>query len=94
MNASKKSKDNWLSALKSYLNLQNNIKKWSSRSNLKLEYGYVGKGYAKISKDLIKFINTFYNNYNIPLDAVYNGKMMFGIFDLVSKITLKKEVVY
>ena len=91
MNASKKNQMIiGFPALKSYLDLQNNIKKWSRRSNLKLEYGYVGKGYAKISKELIKFINTFYNNYNIPLDAVYNGKMMFGIFDLVSKNYFKE----
>ena len=91
MNASKKNQMIiGFPALKSYLDLQNNIKKWSRRSNLKLEYGYVGKGYAKISKELIKFINTFYNNYNIPLDAVYNGKMMFGIFDLVSKDYFKE----
>ncbi len=91
MNVSKKNqKIIGFPALKSYLDLQNNIKKWSSRSNLKLEYGYIGNGYAKISKELIKFINTFYNNYNIPLDAVYNGKMMFGIFDLVSKDYFKE----
>ena len=72
-------------ALKSYIDLQNNIKMWSSRNNIKLEYGYVGNGYAKINNDLIKFINKFYYDYNIPLDAIYNGKMMMGIFDLASK---------
>ena len=61
-------------ALKSYIDLQNNIKMWSSRNNIKLEYGYVGNGYAKINNDLIKFINKFYYDYNIPLDAIYNGK--------------------
>tara|TARA_B100000963_G_scaffold125587_2_gene109594 strand:- start:2959 stop:3843 length:885 start_codon:yes stop_codon:yes gene_type:complete len=77
-------------ALKSYKDLQNNIKKWSRRSNIKLEYAYVGNGYAKISNDLIKFINNFYYNYNIPLDAIYNGKMMMGIFDLASKNYFEK----
>lgn len=77
-------------ALKSYSDLENTIKRWSKRNNLRLEYGYVGNGYAKISKDLIKFINKFYEDYNIPLDAIYNGKMMMGVFDLASKDYFKE----
>ena len=34
---------------------------------------------------LVKFINEFYLNHNIPLDIVYTGKMMMGIFDLIKK---------
>ena len=42
------------------------------------------KEYNEKIKKLIKF-NKFYYDYNIPLDAIYNGKMMMGIFDLASK---------
>ena len=42
-------------------------------------------GYAKRTKDLINFMNTFYERYSIPLDFVYTGKMMYGIFDLIEK---------
>ncbi|MGY8989937.1 MAG: 1-aminocyclopropane-1-carboxylate deaminase/D-cysteine desulfhydrase, partial [Flavobacteriales bacterium] len=42
-------------------------------------------GYAKISEELISFIMEFYDKNNIPLDAIYTGKMMFGIFDLIKK---------
>lgn len=42
-------------------------------------------GYAKKNNELISFINQFYNNYKIPLDFVYTGKMMFGIVDLIKK---------
>lgn len=42
-------------------------------------------GYAKKTNELINFINTFYDKYMIPLDFVYTGKMMYGIFDLISK---------
>ena len=42
-------------------------------------------GYGKITDDLIRFINDFYSKYNIPLDPIYTGKMMFGIYDLINK---------
>jgi 1-aminocyclopropane-1-carboxylate deaminase len=40
-------------------------------------------GYGKFRPDLIKFIHWFYSKTQIPLDPVYTGKMMFGIFDLI-----------
>lgn len=42
-------------------------------------------GYAKKTNELITFINTFYNDNKIPLDFVYTGKMMFGVYDLINK---------
>jgi len=42
-------------------------------------------GYAKKTSELINFMNTFYHQYKIQLDFVYTGKMMFGVFDLISK---------
>jgi 1-aminocyclopropane-1-carboxylate deaminase len=30
-------------------------------------------------------MNTFYEQYQIPLDPVYTGKMLFAIFDLIKK---------
>ena len=42
-------------------------------------------GYAKKTKELIAFINTFYDDNKIPLDFVYTGKMMFGVYDLINK---------
>jgi 1-aminocyclopropane-1-carboxylate deaminase len=42
-------------------------------------------GYAKINEELIRFINDFYKQTNIPLDPIYTGKMMFGILDLINK---------
>ena len=42
-------------------------------------------GYAKKTIELISFINTFYENNSIPLDFVYTGKMMFGVYDLIEK---------
>lgn len=37
-------------------------------------------GYGKVTPDLIAFINYFYRLYKIPLDPVYTGKMMYGLW--------------
>ncbi|WP_339651381.1 pyridoxal-phosphate dependent enzyme [uncultured Maribacter sp.] len=47
-------------------------------------------GYAKISPELIHFINDFKKQTNIPLDPIYTGKMMFGLFDMVLRDTFAK----
>ena len=61
------------------------IKKYSSKSNFDLTDEYSFGGYAKIDTHLIRFINEFKKVTEIPLDPVYTGKMMFGIFDLLKK---------
>jgi len=42
-------------------------------------------GYAKKTETLLHFMNDFYQQYQIPTDFVYTGKMMFGVFDLIGK---------
>jgi len=42
-------------------------------------------GYAKVDEHLIAFINLFKAKTGIPLDPIYTGKMLFGIFDLVKQ---------
>ena len=42
-------------------------------------------GYAKHSPELLKFIADFEKQNGIPLEHVYTGKMMFGIYDLMTK---------
>lgn len=42
-------------------------------------------GYAKKNNKLISFINSFYDDNKIPLDFVYTGKMMYGVYDLIGK---------
>lgn len=48
-------------------------------------HDYHFNGYAKKNSNLISFINLFYDNNKIPLDFVYTGKMMFGVYDLIKK---------
>lgn len=65
--------------------LQQDISKFVVKTNWELITDYHFGGYAKINTELISFINTFKSHYSIPLDPVYTGKMMYGIFDLIEK---------
>jgi 1-aminocyclopropane-1-carboxylate deaminase len=65
--------------------LQQDIRKFANRDNWKLITDYHFGGYGKIKPELISFINKFKKDYNIPLDPIYTGKMMYGIFDLIGK---------
>lgn len=42
-------------------------------------------GYAKMKPELLEFISGFTERTGIPLDPVYTGKMMFGIYDMIGK---------
>ncbi len=63
--------------------LKQDIRKFATKTNWELIPDYHFGGYGKIKPELITFINTFKRDYNIPLDPIYTGKMMFGIFDLI-----------
>lgn len=65
--------------------LQQDIRKFAVQENWQLITDYHFGGYGKIKPELITFINRFKKKYNIPLDPIYTGKMMFGIFDLIDK---------
>jgi 1-aminocyclopropane-1-carboxylate deaminase len=61
------------------------ISRFTSKTNWELVHDYTFGGYAKISPPFIAFLNRFYQQYGIPLDPIYTGKMVFGIFDLIQK---------
>ncbi|WP_407557388.1 1-aminocyclopropane-1-carboxylate deaminase/D-cysteine desulfhydrase [Winogradskyella sp. 4-2091] len=65
--------------------LNQDIRNFANQDNWGLITDYHFGGYGKIKPELISFINTFKRDYNIPLDPIYTGKMMFGIFDLIEK---------
>ena len=72
-------------AIKGFEQLEKDIGCWVNKFNYKFINNYLGDGYAKVNKELVEFINEFYLLHNIPLDAVYTGKMMMGILDLITK---------
>ena len=65
--------------------IKKDIENKTQKRNWNIESNYHFGGYAKVSDNLIAFINNFKVAYQIPLDPVYTGKMMFGIFDMIHK---------
>jgi 1-aminocyclopropane-1-carboxylate deaminase len=55
------------------------------RSQVAIYRNYHFGGYAKKSKDLIMFMNSFYEMTRIPLDFVYTAKLFYAALDLVNK---------
>jgi 1-aminocyclopropane-1-carboxylate deaminase len=68
--------------------LTDEIKKLSEKcrhlSNWKLMHDYHFGGYAKSTPQLTQFIERFKTLHNIPLEFVYTGKMMAGIYHMIS----------
>ena len=65
--------------------LNNEICNFAPEGNWELINDYHFGGYAKVTADLIEFINKCYKNSKIPLDPVYTAKMAFGVIDLLEK---------
>jgi 1-aminocyclopropane-1-carboxylate deaminase len=65
--------------------LQKDITKFAKQKNWTINCEYHFGGYGKVTNELIEFMNSFYIQYEIPLDPIYTGKMMFGILDLIQK---------
>ena len=60
-----------------------------SSDNWKVNLDYHFGGFAKKSTELLDFIKNFEDKTGIPLESVYTGKMLFGIYDLITKHTFK-----
>jgi len=60
------------------------------KNNWKIITDYHFGGYAKVCKEFIIFINKFKLETKVSLDAIYTGKMMYGLADLISKNYFKK----
>jgi 1-aminocyclopropane-1-carboxylate deaminase len=48
-------------------------------------------GYAKFNKKLFEFIERFISLTKIPIEPIYTGKMLYGIYDLISNGFFKQE---
>jgi 1-aminocyclopropane-1-carboxylate deaminase len=71
--------------------LQKDICKFAKNNNWEIIKDYHFGGYAKVSEELIKFINEFYKKNEIPLDPIYTGKMFFGVIDLINRNYFPKD---
>lgn len=65
--------------------VKEDIRKFAAKKNWQLLTDYHFGGYAKVTSELVQFINDFKLQTQILLDPVYTGKMIYGIIDLVKK---------
>lgn len=72
-------------ALKDSEYLMEEIKRWTNRSNFELISDYHFGGYAKVNPELLDFLNAFKSQFDVTLDAIYTGKMLFGIYQIMDK---------
>ena len=59
-------------------------------ANWRIESSFHFGGYAKINDELIHFMQEFQPQYGFALDAVYTGKMFYGLFNLIQNKTFKR----
>ena len=81
------------SALKGGGFLEKDIKKLlhtKGMPNWSVNFDYHFGGFAKTTDELISFIEEFQSHNNIPLEPLYNGKMLFGLLDLIKNDRFKK----
>lgn len=66
-------------------------KKFVNKNNWEIIPNYHFGGYAKVTHELVGFINELKEKNGIQLDPIYTGKMMFGIFELIKKSFFKQN---
>jgi len=71
--------------------VKEDIRKFAAKKNWQLLTDYHFGGYAKVTSELVQFINDFKLQTQILLDPVYTGKMIYGIIDLVKNDYFKPK---
>jgi len=69
--------------------LTETLRKFATKSNWTLVDDYHFGGYAKVNDTLVKFINSFRKQTQVPLDPIYTGKMVYGLLDMVKNNKFK-----
>ncbi|MGE8683082.1 MAG: 1-aminocyclopropane-1-carboxylate deaminase/D-cysteine desulfhydrase [Acinetobacter sp.] len=65
--------------------LHHDVASLTSKRNWKITDAYCCGGYAKTTTELLSFIQHFEHRYDIPLEHIYTGKMLYGIFNLIEQ---------
>jgi 1-aminocyclopropane-1-carboxylate deaminase len=84
-NASVQQQITGISTLKNNMDLTANTQSLLNEKadNFQIIHNYHFGGYAKYKPELITFMNTFYQQTQIPSDFVYTGKLFYAISDLI-----------
>jgi 1-aminocyclopropane-1-carboxylate deaminase/D-cysteine desulfhydrase-like pyridoxal-dependent ACC family enzyme len=72
-----------VSALKNNYSIENEIKQLLfeteiAEKSFQLNYDYHFGGFAKKNPDLLQFMNSFYQQHQIPTDIIYTGKLAYA----------------
>jgi 1-aminocyclopropane-1-carboxylate deaminase/D-cysteine desulfhydrase-like pyridoxal-dependent ACC family enzyme len=73
--------------------LEKDVKKLiknNSLVNWSINFDYHFGGFAKTNDELFNFIKEFESLNNIPLEPIYNGKMLFGLIKLIKNERFKR----
>lgn len=64
--------------------------------NVEMIHKFHFGGYAKINTELIEFMNSFYQQHGIKTDAVYSGKSLYALFQLIKNDYFEKgqKIIY
>lgn len=62
-----------------------------ARNSWSINDTYHFGGYGKVKPELLTFIANFEERTNIPLEPVYSGKMLFGLYDLIKQDYFQKN---
>lgn len=65
--------------------LTSEVQQLTHKSNWQITDQFCCGGYAKTTPELLQFIQAFEQNYQIPLEQVYTGKMLMGVFKLIQQ---------
>lgn len=65
--------------------LSTEVKQLTPKRNWQITDQYCCGGYAKTTPELLQFIQDFEQQYDIPLEQIYTGKMLLGLADLIQQ---------
>ena len=67
--------------------LSRELQQLTEKRNWQITDQYCCGGYAKITPELLQFIQDYEQCYQIPLEQIYTGKMLLGLTDLIQQGT-------
>lgn len=76
-----------VSALKDGGSLQTAVADMAAKAQAdwRIDSSFAGAGFARVSAELVQFMDAFTAATGIPLEPVYTGKLLMGLFTLVER---------
>ena len=65
--------------------LTQEVQQLTIKNNWQITDEFCCGGYAKTTPELLQFIQDFEQQYGIPLEQIYTGKMLLGLTDLIQQ---------